>query len=368
MNNDTKMKNNGAAGKPARRKRFTPPPAEAFDNQQLDLFRSVLANTAEERDALSNAVDLWDNIPRYPVSRVHMNKLRTADGFLPPREVPFMFRGQEFIALIQAASVKTEDGKWISYYPSAREELIEHALRKLALEQQNGFFDQAGYRSGVRFSLWQLRQELIEQGHELRYDELVAGLQILAKSSIEIIANRSEGLGEVTEHFAISPFLSALAGVKRADYDADRSLRWTAQFHPLVTYSVDQITYRQFNYERLMKCSSQLARWLLCQLVLKYVQASMLSHFEMRFSTIRRDSALLDGYGRQRAAIEALDSAWNELKEQGALSNIKKVERRGLRNRIEDVIYTLTPSLDFVAEQKAANRRQANAKAIGAGR
>ena len=68
--------------------------------------------------------------------------------------------------------------------------------------------------------------------------------------------------------------LAALSGIKRKDYEADRSAKWAAQFHPLVTQSIDRVTYRQFNYKRLMKCRSQLARWLLSQLVLKYTQAS----------------------------------------------------------------------------------------------
>ena len=82
----------------------------------------------------------------------------------------------------------------------------------------------------------------------------------------------------------------------------------------------------------------------------------------MRYSTIKRDSGLLDGYARQRDAIAALDVAWEELKTLGALSVIKKAEQRGARAKLEDVIYTLLPSREFAAEQKAANRRLMDAK------
>ena len=58
------------------------------------------------------------------------------------------------------------------------------------------------------------------------------------------------------------------------------------QFHGLVTDSINQITYRQFNYQRLMKCSTQLARWLISQLVLKFTQAAVTQCFAMKFSTI----------------------------------------------------------------------------------
>lgn len=344
---------------PPRRKDVAPVPDDAFANRQLNLFQGFLANTEDEREALSNAVDLWDSIPRYAISRLRMNALRTAEGFLDVMEIPFNYRGRQLTALIYPARVKDKDGQRLSYYPSAREELIEHALRKISTDQHSGFFHQQSYRSGARFSLYQLRKELEQQGHTLRYDELIEGLDILSLSAIEIVATNDDG----DEAFARSTYLAALTGVKRKDYEADHDTRWAAQFHPLVTQSIDQVTYRQFNYQRLMRCSTQLARWLMGQLVLKYTQAALINSFDMRYSTIRRDSALLNGYGRERDAIAALDNAWEELKSIGALAIVKKTEQRGVRAKLEDVTYTLFPTRDFVAEQKAANRRQNDAKA-----
>ena len=348
----------GATKKGSQRRAVKPVPDDAFASRQLSLFQGFLANAGDQREALSNAVDLWDSIPRYAVSRARMGGMRTPEGFLPVMELPFNYRGRPLTATIYPAQVKGKDGKRVSYYPSAREELIEHALRKISAEQQAGFFDQPTYRSGARFSLHQLRKELEQQGHSLRYDELIEGLDILSLSAIEIVATNDDG----DEAFARSTYLAALTGVKRKDYEADRETRWVAQFHPLVTQSIDQVTYRQFNYQRLMRCSTQLARWLISQLVLKYTQAAMLNSFDMRYSTIKRDSALLSGYGRERDAVAALDAAWEELTSLGALSHIKKAEERGARSKLEDVTYTVFPTSQFAAEQKAANRRQRDAK------
>lgn len=357
------MTENSAAKKKQvpRRKDVAPVPDDAFANRQLSLFQGFLANTDDEREALSNAVDLWDSIPRYAISRVRMNAMRTDEGFLDVMELPFNYRGRQLTALIHPARVKDKDGRRVSFYPSAREELIEHALRKISAEQHSGFFHQNSYRSGARFSLYQLRKELEQQGHSLRYDELIEGLDILSLSAIEILATNDDG----DEAFARSTYLAALTGVRRKDYEADRDAKWAAQFHPLVTQSIDQVTYRQFNYQRLMKCSTQLARWLIGQLVLKYTQAALINSFDIRYSTIKRDSALLNGYARERDAVAALDDAWAELKSLGALSVIKKAEHRGTRAKLEDVTYTLFPSREFAAEQKAANRRQSDAKATG---
>lgn len=344
------------AKKSRSRKTIVPVQPEAFANQQLSLFQGFLANGENERELLSNAVDLWDNIPRYSVSRARMNSMRTADGFLEELELPFQYRGRKFTAVIHPARVTGKNGKRQSYYPSAREELIEHALRKISAERKSGFFDQLDYRSGVVFSLHALRSELERQGHSLRYDEIIEALDILSLSTIDIVALNADG----DEICTRSSYLDRLTVIRRKDYDADRNLKCAAQFHPLVTQSIDRVTYRQFNYQRMMKCRSQIARWLLNQLVLKYTQAAMLTPFEVYYSTVKRDSALLNGYRLERQAVAAVDDAWQELKELGALSSISKSEKRGQRGKLDDVIYSLLPTYEFMAEQKAANRRQAN--------
>ena len=127
---------------------------------------------------------------------------------------------------------------------------------------------------------------------------------------------------------------------------------------PPVTQAIDAVTYRQFNYAQMMGHRTQLARWLHKQLSLKFTFASLITSFDMRFSTIKRDSALLEGYKLQRQAVAALDDALDELKASGVLSATQKNEIRGERAKLEDVIYTLTASREFITEIKAANKRQ----------
>ena len=350
--------------KKPRRKADKPVPTGAFANQQLSLFQEFLANTADEKSDLANAVDLWDSVPRFSFSRKRQEELRMPGGFLPISTIAFKYRSHGMKVHIRPArlELRGKDGKptgeTVEYYPSAREELIEHALRKIAVDQQAGFFDKPDFRSGCRFTLHQLRSHLAAQGHALRYDELIEGLDILSLSSIEI-----EGDGDEEDiTYTRMNYLSLLARVRKKDLAADPDAKWLVQFHPLITDSIQKITYRQFNYKRLMNCRTQLARWLIGQLVLKYTQAALTNSFEMRHSTIKRDSALLSGYKQERQAIAALDGAWTELKELGVLTSFKKNEQRGSRAKLEDVIYTLYPSPQFTAEQKAANRRQYDAR------
>jgi hypothetical protein len=338
-------------------------PATAFKNRQIDLFRDLLANSDRERDALSNAIDLWDNVPRYAMSRSKQDKLRLEGGFLPLAELNFQYKGNPYTAQIRPARIETKNkdgeltGKTAEFYPSAREELVEHALRKLATEQQLGFLDTDTCRSGVTFTLHQLRTELAERGHAMKYAELVESLDIMNLSNIRLI---DKGTNLKDPSLMSQPYLPTLVKVNKQGLASDPAAKWLVQFHSALTESIEQLTYRQFNYQRLMNCQSQLSRWLISQLVLKYTYASVGNTFTMLFSTIKRDSGLLDNYSRPRAAIEALDEAFDELKREGVLMSVKKDARIVARGKIEDVNYELATSVKFAAEQKAANKRHSN--------
>lgn len=356
----TELKDKTTAKKALKKMKAVPP--AAFINQQIDLFRDFLVNTDDERDRQSNAIDLWDSVPRYFITRAKQAKLRVQGGFLPIAEREFQYQGRFLTAEIRPARIKTTDknGKTttLEIYPSAREELIEHALRKLASEQQAGFHDASSdFRSGVTFSLYQLRAELESRGHSMRYDELVESLDVMNLANIRLLDKDANG---DDPSFISQPYLPALVKVTKEGISNDPRAKWLVQFHSALTASIAQLSYRQFNYQRLMACQSQLSRWLLNQLVLKYTFAAPGNTFKMLYSTIQRDSGLLDNYKRTRDAVDALDEAFEELKREGVLMNIIKEARTGARGKILDVLYILSASVKFSYEQKAANKRKNN--------
>lgn len=348
-----------------------------FKDNQLSLFQEFLCNTEEEQSRFSNSIELWDAVPRYSVSRRAMAMMRDASGNLPLQQLEFEYRQTKFNVSIQPALIeqkdkngkpkKSRDGKQltIAYYPSANEEIIEEVLRKMAADQGSGFFT-AGTssvrRSGVVFSLYRLREELKQCGHTRSYEEIKLSLDIMAGSNINITASSSAAIDAIDLDlpFGRSNYLAALFGVNRLDLKTDPTKKWMVHFHPFVTMCIASLSYRQFDYRRLMSHSTQLARWLHKLLILKYTFASKLKPFQIRFSTIRRDSAMLGNYVRGRKAFEMCDLSLNELKEHGVLTDInRRVEVEG-RGKILDIIYELVPTVEFVKEVKAANRRAAN--------
>ena len=328
------------------------PAAPELENRQLTLFQTFLANNDEQRDQLSNAIDLWDSMPRYSVSRQAMTKARIVGRFLEKHETTFQHRGRTYTRVISPARIADLDGTDRDFYPSASEELVEDALRKLAIEQSSGYFDKPNYRSGVLFTLYALREEMKKRGHARSYQEIVQSLNILSHSVIDIIPH-GEGEARIT-----SPCLPSLAAVSRTKLKDDPEAKWSVQFHPLVTAAIDQVTHRQFNYHLMMSHSSHLARWLHKQLVIKFTFADHFTPFEMRYSTVKRDSGLLDRYARERAAIDAVEQAFKEIEQSNVISGFVRKNETGPRNKILDVVFTLRPSPSFIREAKSANKRQ----------
>lgn len=332
-----------------------------FNNRQLKLFQTPYANTSEEKNRVSNTIELWDNVPRYSISQLTMNKRRDNKGHLGLLEISFNYRQASLKVIIQPALIQEEKNgvkSTVSYYPSANEELIEEALRKMAMIQKIGFHEPMK-RSGVMFTLYQLREELKRRGHARSFNEIIKSLTILSSSIIEIHGvdmqhNKSYGKR--------SAYFPAVTWVNQADLSEDSNAKWHIEFHPLVTESIDKLSYRQFNYQQLMSHSTQLARWLHINLVSKYTMASKMKPFEMRYSTIKRDSAMLSGYIVERQAIAACDRSMEELKTQKIAHEIKRYTVMGARNKIIDVVYTISPTHCFIAEVKAANARQGQLK------
>jgi hypothetical protein len=340
-----------------KKKRPAPPKQEDFSSRQMDMFRHFLCNTNAERDSLSNVFDLWDSIPRYVVSRQQQDKWHKAGIFPLLHKIPFHYRGRELMATIQPASIEDKNGAVRSYFPSANEELIEDVLRKIATDQNSGYYDPKERRGGVVFTLHMVRKELERRGHGRTYKEINLSLEIMARSVI--ITSTADGAeGEFTSN---SLYLNNLFRVSKGRLAEDPNAKWFADFHPFASRAFDELTYRQFNYARLMGHKSQLARWLNKVLSLKYLNASFLHPFEMRLSTIMRDSGLLNGYALLRLAVVAVDAAFEELRTcqtplLGCTPSKKVIP--GKRGKILDVVYTLYPSREFVGEVKAASKRQ----------
>jgi len=226
----------------------------------------------------------------------------------------------------------------------------EEALKKIACDKLNGVF--LNGEAGVQFTLWELREELRRQGHGMSWPDLMDALQICRKSSITITAKDTPS--EVYLSASIFPVLSL---VSRRDWEANpKQTRCYVQFNPLVTYSLNKVTYRQFNYTTFMGLTRQLSRYLFKRLSHLYTNASWDHPYHILLSTLVRDSQLINAK-RVRDQVRYVDAVMTEFKEKGILSSFDKDVRFAARNAIVDVKYILHPDVIFSREMKKANRR-----------
>ncbi len=331
------------------------PPKPILRQVQLDLFKQFYASNSESQH-YSNLIGLWDVMPRYSISKLLMNKLRDSRGVLRPHYLDFKYRDEVYSIEIQPASIKNRQKAAINphdaidFYPSANEELVEEALRKIFIEK-NGPLDTS---LTVSFTIYELCEMLKRYGHTRSKIEVVQSLEILSKSKITVSKKAVNGKGKV---YMVSSYLNDLVGLDYVQEDSEAPANWSARFHPLVAKAIELENYRQFDLKILMDYKTQIARWLHRLLIDKYTFASKLRPFEIKYSTVKRDSQMLNNYSRERDAIDTIVSAFNEIKAAGIISGFKEESEYGVRGKIEDVVFILTPTTNFIQEVKAANKR-----------
>jgi hypothetical protein len=314
---------------------------------QLSLFQTFLD---DDCDPYSNTIEFYDVVPKYFASKQRMAALRKDGIYLPTLTYDFRYNDGWYTVEITPARLKDKRGVEKEYYPTQREELVEEALKKIACDKLNGVF--LNGEAGVQFTLWELREELRRQGHGMSWPDLMDALQICRKSSITITAKDTPS--EVYLSASIFPVLSL---VSRRDWEADpKQTRCYVQFNPLVTYSLNKVTYRQFNYTTFMGLTRQLSRYLFKRLSHLYTNASWDHPYHILLSTLVRDSQLINAK-RVRDQVRYVDAVMTEFKEKGILSSFDKDVRFAARNAIVDVKYILHPDVIFSREMKKANRR-----------
>ncbi|OQW36138.1 MAG: hypothetical protein A4E19_00305 [Nitrospira sp. SG-bin1] len=328
--------------------------------KQYDLFTTFFGNP----NNLSNTIELWDAIPKYAVNERAQSQVRDEKGNLPVSTQEFLYRPtvrglpKEITCklTIQPASIKNSDGTYTQYYPSNDEELLEEVLKKFFTDQNFGQHRANGSESWVRFTLGMVQQELKRRGKSRSLDEIKHSLEILSKAVLTVEFDSQQQLGVAKRLVYTNPILSEVTGVTRLHYLQDPKAMWLAKLPSLISKSVNELSYRQFNYGTLMSLSSQLARWFHKRLSHQYTQASITDPYHIKYSSIRRDSGLLR-HSRQSVHVKQIDAALNELTDKSVLLSFKKdVRKRG--NAITEIVYSMLPTSTFQEEIKTANARQ----------
>jgi hypothetical protein len=309
---------------------------------QLTLFELLLPS----EKPYSNTVELYDFIPKY-----HWGKVERVNGtFLKSLDREFECRGMRYQVTIQPASLKDKNGEEKYYYPSKREELVEDALRKFAVEGQGLFLDDA---AGVTFTLHQLQQELASNGHSYSKDQIKDALLICAKTNLTVTSEDGSAI-------LVSSLFETLGLQTREDWlSQGQKSKAFVRFNPLVTEGIKARKFRQFNYEKSMSYKNVIARQLHKRMSHHYTQASITQPYSINLTTIIRDFGLT-AYDRLSHNLRDVETALSEMKEKGVILSYKvdKTLDSLQRNKTTEAKITITPHPQFVGEVMQANKHQ----------
>jgi len=335
------------------------PPLSAKQSLQMDFFTSFYGDSQD----LSNTIELWDAIPKYSVSSREQTKMRDKEGNLKPYKQEFCYRPTYGInpdtvtckITIQAASIENKDGTFTDYYPSSDEELIEEVLKKIFSDQKTfgglGMHKPEAEESWVRFNLYMIQQELKKRGKARSIDEIKKSVEILAKAVLDVGLSRAMRGGRLYT----GTILSHMARKTREDYLIDPKEMWVAQLPALISQSINEISYRQFNYGSWMSLKTPLARWFHKRLSHNFIQAGKYQTYTIKQSTIERDSGLVK-HPRNDRRIEYVRDVLEELVEAKVLDHFELEPEKQGRKTI-DVKYHLRPTMEFAEEARKANAR-----------
>ncbi len=331
---------------------------------QFELFDSWFATPGEVEH--SRTLAFWDVIPWRLLSHKRNSKLPEVIVF----EGVKISEDREATVSLTPAILRSQPGTKdaMVIFPGVREELIERALRKLAvhklasLQVQPNATDQ-GTAVTIVFSLHQLRQELEQTGHGFNLAQIGEGLEVMHLCNVSV-----ECSGDSIVHKKKGPILPTLEIVADpADEDGKRML-YRASFHPLASAAILGELYFPVNYTRVMTLTQPLARWITNLLNNRFRYATKgigekKRSFRLTLKRILSDSGMRPE-PRIRDNIARVRSAITELREAGFLDlgvsveDIEKLKmgRTAGRAKIIDAEWELFPSNRFAGEIIEGNR------------
>jgi hypothetical protein len=318
---------------------------------QLDLFDLVHLDEIDKerqtvRNRYSNTIEIYDFTPKY----VWGKQNRINGEFLRPIKREYVCRGVHYKVTVSPARIEDKDGVFRDHFPGKREELVEDALRKIATRGQSVMLNDL---AGVKFTFYELQQELKRNGHSYSINELKEALKVCGGTHLTITSADGNSV-------LMSSMFECIGLHTRDEWkESGKKSGAFVRFNHLVTTGITKRQFRLYDYDKVMGYSSIIARQLHKRLSHHYKQASYSDPYSINLTTIIRDFGLTE-YAQRRDNLRDVEHALNEMKETGVIMSydITRVTDKAKHNKLLDAKITLTPDRPFVTEVKMANIRE----------
>jgi len=252
--------------------------------QQLSLlpedYCELFGLERQPKGRFSSSMELYDALPKYYWGKQSRGKS------LPSLRRHCRFRGHDLMIVIKPARLfNARTGEEYEAYAGKKEELVEDVLRKLAAEGRGMMLTDG---LAATYSYYAIQQELARVGHKYSIAQIKEAIEICAGSQIQII-------GEIgDEEFSrMSPMFKEVSQRSKSDWEKKgRDSVAMVQFHSLVTRSVQDLSFRQLDYETCMGYLDNLARQLHKRLSHFYTFASAGKPYEIGVRRIFEDCGM----------------------------------------------------------------------------
>lgn len=275
--------------------------------------------------------------------------------YLDPVERQFKARGKHFTLEIVPARIcigKDRNGhkKYKDFFPGAREEFVEDALRKIAWEKGGILLDG---RIGITFTFRELQKELKSHGHTYNIAQIKQS--ILICRSCELRLKKHTGSGQTTIEEGIFPFIGLH---EREEWKHKKgNSHCYVQFNLWVNQALKQKNFRPTNYKLNMSIKNGVARWLAKKMSHNFTQSGTLNRHQQEYKILL--STIIAGAGipsniKIKDCLREVFKAINELKEKFVISKCNE-ERIKAGRRLIDVKFILTGGYKLTKDMKKFN-------------
>jgi len=341
-------------------------------SKQFDAFKNLLGDSGQ----LSNLIDLWDQIPKYHTpSNVKEHWKETGEIIVYSSQIEL--DGDVIDIDVEPALIKDSDGsgKASPFYPGTDEEILEHVLRKLLLEQTLGIHTAKPLSTWVKFNYRILRRELKKIGKTRSHTQIRQSLEIMSSSTVTIKRNgrKVNKMGILANWIDQqaefdNPALSHLEGYQ--DSDVFTAVR----FSDMLSRGIQSGEISQYDYATGASLNNQLARWIMRRISIKFTNAGLDRNlkaisYDLALDTVENESLLLSGIKEDKNKRKKVKNAIAHLVKKGVLYyNVDPITHKPEGNEsivyeadgmtIHNVVYHLFASRDFITKMKAANKRR----------
>lgn len=313
-------------------------------------FRQFVPVEGGDSNALSHLIELWAAVPKYCMERQQQMRLRSDSGNLESVTRSFEHRGQRYTMLMHPARIEDpESGRFVEYFPTPADEVIEHLLIKLFTRADAAHVQRVRNELAclVRFRFRDLWTLMKEAGCERNYAQLRHSLQVLSQMRLTIKSERGDSHSE-----AILASLSEPA-------DADGY--FVARFHTVIAGAIAVNEYRQFPLDVWLTLRSSPARWLLTQMCQK---RDLGIDRPLETTVSAAETAGVTQAARFGDRLKAMHRAVDELREHGLVGAEESActvrDIRDENRRRVDCVFRLTPTRRLISHAVAANVQAKN--------